>query len=89
MIYLDDILVYSQTREEHLCQLRKTLQRVREHQLYAQLHKCEFLVDHLEYLGHVIDRDGIKVSRSTQSIGSARLAKASNDQGVAVLFRIS
>lgn len=39
MVYLDDILVYSRTKDEHLRHLRNTLQRLREHQLYAQLSK--------------------------------------------------
>lgn len=42
MVYLDDIVVYSQTLEKHLEHLRKVLARLREHELYAKLYKCSF-----------------------------------------------
>lgn len=61
VVYLHDILVYSSTETEHLQRLRQTFQRLRENQLYAQLPKCEFLSTRLEYLGHIIDGDGIRV----------------------------
>jgi hypothetical protein len=40
--FIDDILIYSQSEQEHADHLRKVLQRLREHQLYAKLSKCEF-----------------------------------------------
>jgi hypothetical protein len=42
VVFIDDILIYSQSEEEHVDHLRKVLQRLREHQLYAKLSKCEF-----------------------------------------------
>jgi hypothetical protein len=42
VIFIDDILIYSQSEEEHADHLRMVLQRLREHQLYAKLSKCEF-----------------------------------------------
>jgi hypothetical protein len=42
LVFIDDILVYSQSEEEHADHLRMVLQRLREHQLYAKLSKCEF-----------------------------------------------
>jgi hypothetical protein len=42
VVFIDDILVYSQSEEEHADHLRMVLQRLREHQLYAKLSKCEF-----------------------------------------------
>jgi hypothetical protein len=42
MVFIDDILVYSKSMEEHEEHLRVVLQRLREHQLYAKFSKCEF-----------------------------------------------
>ena len=54
LIYLDDILVYSDSWEEHLQHLRKVLQRLRDQRLYAKLPKCVFGVQEVEYLGFVL-----------------------------------
>jgi hypothetical protein len=42
VVFIDDILIYSQNEEEHVDHLKMVLQRLREHQLYAKLSKCEF-----------------------------------------------
>jgi hypothetical protein len=42
VVFIDDILIYYQSEEEHADHLRKVLHRLREHQLYAKLSKCEF-----------------------------------------------
>jgi hypothetical protein len=42
VVVIDDILIYSQSEEEHVNHLKMVLQRLREHQLYAKLSKCEF-----------------------------------------------
>jgi len=60
VIYLDDILVYSKTEEEHEKHLRIVLQRLTEHQLYANPAKCSFFMDTVEYLGFIVGPDGIK-----------------------------
>jgi hypothetical protein len=57
MVFIDDILIYSQNKEEHEEHLRKVLQRLREHQLYAKLRKCEFWISKVLFLGHIINRD--------------------------------
>lgn len=59
IIFLDDILVFSETLEEHVQHLRIVLEILREHQLYAKLSKCSFAQDHIDYLGHVISKDGV------------------------------
>lgn len=64
VVYLDDILIFSKTREEHLALLRRTLQRLRDQQLYVQISKCEFMSQRLEYLGHITDKHGIQVDPS-------------------------
>ena len=52
--YLDDLIVFSETFEEHLHQLRKVLQRLREAGLTAKAKKCLFGADHCVYLGHIV-----------------------------------
>ena len=53
IIFIDDILIYSKTREEHEHHLRMTLKVLREHQLYAKLSKCEFWLRLVTFLGHL------------------------------------
>ena len=61
IIFIDDILVYSRSEEEHVMHLRVILQTLREHQLYATFSKCEFWLDQVAFLGHVVSKDGIQV----------------------------
>ena len=60
IVYLDDILVYSKNKEEHEQHLQQVLQRLKEHQLYAKLSKCTFFANSIEYLGHIIDGEGLR-----------------------------
>jgi transposase InsO family protein len=60
VVYLDDILIFSDTPEQHLQHLQLVLQRLREHKLYAQLPKCDFGLSELKFLGHIIGADGVK-----------------------------
>lgn len=59
VIYLNDIVIYSSNKQEHFDRLKQVLQRLREHKLFAQSTKCEFLQTSIEYLGHVVDASGI------------------------------
>jgi hypothetical protein len=61
VIFIDDILVYSKSEAEHEKHLRLVLQRLREHQLYAKLSKCEFWIDEVPFLGHIISKGSITV----------------------------
>jgi hypothetical protein len=61
IVFLDDILVYSKSEEEHEQHLRMLLQVLREHLLYAKLNKCSFYQKQIHYLGHIISEDGIEV----------------------------
>ena len=61
LIFLDDILIYSENEEEHEEHLILTLQLLRDHQLYAKLRKCDFYRDRIQYLGHIISEEGILV----------------------------
>jgi hypothetical protein len=61
VVFIDDILIYSQSKAEHADHLRMVLQRLREHQLYAKLSKCEFWIDEVLFLGHIINKEGLSV----------------------------
>ncbi|GJP55984.1 hypothetical protein CLOM_g15021, partial [Closterium sp. NIES-68] len=61
IIYLDGILIYSKTREQHLKDLEAVFQRLQQHQLITKGSKCEFLKQELEFLGHVISTEGIRI----------------------------
>ncbi|GBG81105.1 hypothetical protein CBR_g31781 [Chara braunii] len=60
LIYLDDILVYSRTLDEHIVHLRVVLDRLRRAKYKANLDKCEFAKQELEYLGHFVTPKGIR-----------------------------
>ncbi|GJP84837.1 hypothetical protein CLOP_g14887 [Closterium sp. NIES-67] len=61
IIYLDDILIYSKTREQHLKDLEVVFQRLQQHRLITKGSKYEFLKHELEFLGHVISTEGIRI----------------------------
>jgi hypothetical protein len=61
IVFMDDILVYSKSEEEHENHLRMVFQVLREHQLYAKLSKCSFYQNIIHYLGHIISEEGIVV----------------------------
>ncbi|KAL2250302.1 UNVERIFIED_CONTAM: Retrovirus-related Pol polyprotein from transposon [Sesamum indicum] len=59
IVFIDDILVYSRDRDEHEQHLRIVLQILKEKELYAKLSKCEFWVNQVVFLGHVVSGDGV------------------------------
>jgi hypothetical protein len=61
VVYIDDILIYSKTEEEHVEHLRLALTKLREHRLYAKFSKCEFWLNELIFLGHVLSANGVVV----------------------------
>jgi hypothetical protein len=61
VMFIDDILVYSRSEEEHL---HLALQKLREHRLYAKLSKCEFWLKQVAFLGHIILKGGISMDPS-------------------------
>ena len=61
VVFIDDILVYSKSKEQHEEHLRIVLQILREKKLFAKLKKCEFWLESVSFLGHVIFRDGVSV----------------------------
>jgi hypothetical protein len=58
LIYLDDILIYSETEVEHKKLLAEVFERLKKHQLYPKLKKCEFFRSEIDFLGFTIDKNG-------------------------------
>ena len=54
VVFVDDILIYSQSEEDHEDHLRVVLQLLRDHQLYAKFNKCDFWLTEVRFLGHVV-----------------------------------
>jgi hypothetical protein len=61
VVFIDDILVYSQSAEEHGHHLRIVLVKLRDHQLYAKFSKCEFWLQKVSFLGHILTTEGVAV----------------------------
>jgi len=59
LVFLDDILVFSKSLEEHEQHVRKVMEVLRQNQLYAKESKCELFEQRVEFLGHIIDSDGV------------------------------
>ena len=64
LIYLDDVIVFSRTKEEHLHHLRVVFSQFLEHGLKLKPSKCHFLQDEITFLGHEISADGMKPGRA-------------------------
>jgi hypothetical protein len=61
VVFIDDILIYSQSAEEHEQHLRIVLEKLRAHELYAKFSKCEFWLTKNAFLGHILSEDGVVV----------------------------
>ncbi|GKC62883.1 putative reverse transcriptase domain-containing protein [Tanacetum coccineum] len=61
LVFIDDILVYSKDEEEHGKHLKIILELLKKERLYAKFSKCDFWLDSVQFLGHVIDRSGVHV----------------------------
>jgi hypothetical protein len=59
MVFIDDILIYSQNDSDHDEHLWMVLQNLQDNQLYAKFTKCEFWLDEVAFLGHIISKGGI------------------------------
>ena len=59
IVFIEDILVYSKDREDHDTHLRVVLETLRKERLYAKLSKCEFWLNEVSFLGHIVSEEGI------------------------------
>ncbi|GKD86464.1 putative reverse transcriptase domain-containing protein [Tanacetum coccineum] len=64
IVFIDDFLIYSRNKEEHADHLRIILELLKKEKLYAKFSKCEFWINIVQFLGHVIDSQGIHVDPS-------------------------
>ena len=61
VVFVDDILIYSETEEDHEDHLRVVLQTLRDHQLYAKFNKCEFWLTDVRFLGYIMSASSVSV----------------------------
>nr|GEV45613.1 putative reverse transcriptase domain-containing protein [Tanacetum cinerariifolium] len=59
IVFIDDILIYSRSEEEHEAHLKTILDLLKKEKLYAKFSKCEFLLKEVQFLGHVVNREGL------------------------------
>ncbi|GJV12772.1 reverse transcriptase domain-containing protein [Tanacetum coccineum] len=64
IVFIDDILIYSKTKEDHEVHLGLVLELLRKEKLYAKFSKCEFWLQEVHFLGHVVNQNGIHVDPS-------------------------
>ena len=64
VIYLDDILVYSDDPKQHLAHVQEVLTRLRHNRLYARADKCKFHCNSCEYLGYMLSPDGLLMAQN-------------------------
>ena len=68
VVFLDDILIYSNTLQEHEQHLRQVLRSLRSHKLYAKLSKCSLVASEVTFLGHEISRKGFSMQQSKTEV---------------------
>jgi hypothetical protein len=61
VVYLDDILIFSRTWEEHMQHIQQFFSTLRQHKLYANLEKFSFGMNKVQYLGYIVDENGVHV----------------------------
>jgi len=64
LIFFDDILIYSSTLDDHLCHLRTVFSLLQKHSLFVKKSKCSFASSAVEYLGHIVSKDGVAADPS-------------------------
>nr|GEV61298.1 transposon Ty3-I Gag-Pol polyprotein [Tanacetum cinerariifolium] len=92
VVYFDDILIYSHTKEEHLGHLRKVIKVLADNDLFVNLKKCTFLTNKLLFLGYIVSSDGIHVDETNvQAVrdwpSPKTLPKVRSFHGLATFYR--
>jgi hypothetical protein len=64
VVFIDDILIYSKDDAEHEKHLRLIMEKLREHKIYANFSKCEFWLNKVRFLGHIVSAEGVAVDLS-------------------------
>ena len=70
IVFIDDIIIYSRNEEEHVSHLRIVLQTLKDHQLFAKFSKCEFWLQSVAFLGHIVSSEpsGFTKDRSSETM---------------------
>lgn len=82
VVYMDDVLLYSKTFEEHMELLECVLQRLLEHKMYPKFSKCKFATQSIEYLGYQVGADGLRPSPEKVSAIAVWPTELENDTQV-------
>ncbi|GJU16500.1 putative reverse transcriptase domain-containing protein [Tanacetum coccineum] len=81
IIFIDDILIYSKSKEEHKVHLKLILELLKNEKLYAKISKCEFWLQEVQFPGHVVDQDGIHVDPSkVESVKNWKTPESPTDE---------
>ena len=64
IVFIDDILIYSKDRKKHAQHLQLVVQRLKAKKLYAKFKMCEFWLEQVVFLGHVVSKDGVTVDHA-------------------------
>ncbi|GJY30885.1 putative reverse transcriptase domain-containing protein [Tanacetum coccineum] len=80
IVFIDDILIYSKSEEEHEVHLKTILDLLKKEKLYAKFSKCEFWLKEVQFLGHVVNCDGIHVDPSkVESVKNWKIPESSTE----------
>lgn len=87
MIYLDDVIIFSSTFEDHLKRLEALFSRLEQHKLKLKASKCEFMKSRVTYLGHVVSENGIETDpEKTDAVKSLPIPTSVKDVRVFLGF---
>ncbi|GKA87138.1 putative reverse transcriptase domain-containing protein, partial [Tanacetum coccineum] len=89
IVFIDDTLIYSKSKEEHEVYLKTILELLKKEKLYAKFSKCEFWLQEVQFLGHVVNRDGQKVlSTLITRVSSASSTKLLSDYECEIKYHL-
>nr|GEV08347.1 reverse transcriptase domain-containing protein [Tanacetum cinerariifolium] len=85
IIFIDDILIYSKSEEEHAKHLKLILELLKKEDMYAKFSKCEFWLSRVQFLGHVIDSEGIHIAKPKTKLTQKNMKFDWNEKADAAL----